>query len=153
MENAYDVLYLLWMIMILFNLSDECATNPCDAVGTLRCNDLTATFSCTCNTGYSGALCPDCKYIHVYKLQELGMDQYYICELGMDQYYICELGMDKNYICELGMGTCVVVNLGFVGSHRYILENGVVIQVVHNSSISYRVAKTHFLSSAFLYHG
>ncbi|KHJ42992.1 EGF-like domain protein [Trichuris suis] len=36
---------------------DDCAAKPCSPEGTSKCVDLTGTFRCVCNFGYTGFLC------------------------------------------------------------------------------------------------
>ena len=93
----------------------ECDANPCTA-NTVSCDDTYTSadptgFVCTCNTGYSGALCE-------------------VADACNSTLNPADLGFDGNYYCRYGeiggtTGTCICTcNDGFTGSHCDVCNAG-----------------------------
>lgn len=45
------------------DIPDQCSPSPCNAVGTVRCEDKKGDFLCHCFTGWTGASCDEGKVI------------------------------------------------------------------------------------------
>lgn len=59
-----DSIYLPFQHTILYfsgdyceNQIDECLSDPCNDIGSLKCNDSINSFTCDCNPGFTGLLC------------------------------------------------------------------------------------------------
>ncbi|XP_030636570.1 growth arrest-specific protein 6 [Chanos chanos] len=45
------------LVTCVHNIPDQCSSSPCNAKGTVRCEDKKGDFHCHCFTGWSGVMC------------------------------------------------------------------------------------------------